>query len=145
MRRSFLVVLALSLLRAPVADAQTATDSAAALRALDAAVRADPTDHSAWHRRGMLAWAMARAHRRVGDGEPEKGSPFLQVAESSLQRAVKLNEREPRYLIELARFRWSSPTSIGRRRAGGMYERARDLARKQQDSPAMAEALAALG
>ncbi len=145
MRRFVLVVLALAVLRAPVAEAQTVTDSADALRALDDAVRADPTDHSAWHRRGMLAWTMARAQRRVGDGEPEKGSGFLQVAESSLERAVKLNEREPRYLIELARFRWSSPTSIARRRAGGMYERALDLARKQQDSTAMAEALAALG
>lgn len=145
MRRLRFVVLAPLLLRFAIAEAQTSTDAVDALRILDAAVQADPTDHRAWHRRGMLAWAIAREQRRLADGESAKNPSLLQVAESSLQRAVKLNEREPRYLLELGRFRWSSPTSIARRRASGMYERALDLATKKHDSAAMAEALAALG
>src|SRR5688572_11094530 len=111
MRHPGLVVLAPFLLGFAVAEAQTSTDAVGALRALDDAVRADPTDHRAWHRRGMLAWTMAREQRRLGDRESAKNPSLLQAAESSLQRAVRLNEREPRYLIELGRFRWSSPTS----------------------------------
>ena len=145
MRRPALVVLALSLLPASVSGAQTAPDSATMLRQLDEAVRANPDDHAAWYRRGMLAWTIARAQRRVTDVEPATGPSLLQVAESSLQRAAKLDEDEPRYLIELGRFRWSSTASMTRRRAGGMYERALSMARKQHDSTAMAEALAALG
>jgi GWxTD domain-containing protein len=145
MRRPALVVLALSLVRASVTDAQTVPDSAAMLRALEETVRANPNDHAAWYRRGMLAWGIARAQRRVVDVEPASGPSLLQVAESSLQRAAKLDEDEPRYLIELGRFRWSSTASMTRRRASGMYERALAMARKQHDSAAMAEALAALG
>ena len=145
MGRIALVVLALVLVRASVASAQTSADSAGLLRALDEAVRANPDDHAAWHRRGMLAWAIARAQRRVTDVEPEHGPSLLQVAESSLQRAVKLDEHQPRYLIELGRFRWSSTATITRRRASGLYERALDMARKQHDSAAMADALAELG
>ncbi len=145
MRRPALVVLALSLMPASVSGAQTAPDSASMLRALDQAVRANPEDHAAWHRRGMLAWAIARAQRRVADVEPASGPSLLQVAESSLERAVKLGQDEPRYLIELGRFRWSSTASIARRRARGTYARALDMAHKQHDSAAMAEALAALG
>src|SRR5687767_14498098 len=145
MRRFVLVVLAFSLARVSLAQAQTSGDSALTLRALDEAVRAFPTDHGAWYHRGVLAWTLARAQRREGDVAGDKGASLLQVAESSLQRAVKLNERDPRYLIELGRFRWSSAASIARRRAGGMYERALDLARQQNDSASVAEALAALG
>jgi GWxTD domain-containing protein len=145
MRRRALVALAVTLLHASVVDAQTAADSAGMLRALDDAVRANPRDPATWYRRGMLAWTIARAQRKVADTEPVNGPSLLQVAESSLQRAVKLDEDEPRYLIELGRFRWSSTASMTRRRAGGMYERALSLARRQHDSAAMAEALAALG
>ena len=145
MRRSILVLLAFSIAQASVFEAQTSSDPTSDLRALDEAVRADPTDHAAWHRRGMLAWSLARSEQTVGKPESRRAPSLLQVAESSLQRAVKLAEREPRYLIELGRFRWSSQASITRRRAAGMYERALDLARKQNDSAAMAEALAALG
>ena len=145
MRRPVLAILALAFLRAHLVVAQPSTDSASLLRSLDDAVRADPADHDAWHRRGMVAWTLAREQRRNGGDDTDKGSSLLQVAEASLERAVKLNEREPRSLIELGRFRWSSPASMARRRAGGLYERALDLARKHNDSTLMAEALAALG
>lgn len=145
MRRWVLVPLVFCIAGASVVEAQTSSDAARDLRALTEAVRANPSDHAAWHRRGLLAWNMARSEE--ASGKPDSGTEpsLLQVAESSLQRAVKLNEREPRYLIELGRFRWSSRASITRRRATGMYERALDLARDQNDSAAMAEALAALG
>jgi GWxTD domain-containing protein len=142
---ALLAVLALSVAWAPVVDAQSSPDSVAMLRALADSVRANPDDHGAWYRRGTLAWAMARAQRRLADVEPDSGSSLLEVADSSLQRAVKLSASEPRYLIELGRFRWSSTASLTRRRAPGMYEHALDLARKQYDSATAAEALAALG
>jgi GWxTD domain-containing protein len=144
MRAVVLFLLALSLAQPRAGEAQS-TDSLDLLRELDDAVRSNPEDHAAWHRRGVLAWAIARAQRRVADVEPDSGPSLLEVADSSLQRAVKLRETEPRYLIELGRFRWSSTAAITRRRASGMYERALGLARKQRDSTAMAEALAALG
>ncbi len=145
MRRVALVVLALFVLRPPVAAAQTSVDSAAILRALDDAVRANPDDHAAWHQRGALAWAIARAQRRAADIEPESRPSLFDIADSSLQRAVRLDETEPRYLIELARFRGSSTSALTRRRAGGMYERALRLAHKRHDSAAIADALSALG
>ena len=145
MRRIALVVIALLLVRAPDASAQAPSDSVGMLRVLDDAVRANPTDDAAWYRRGMLAWTMARAQRRITDTIASAGPSLFRVADSSLQRAVKLKATEPRYLIELGRFRWSSTVSFTRRRAPGMYEHALDLARKQHDRAAAAEALAALG
>ena len=144
MRLVVLVGLVLAMVRSPPLQAQSA-DSVAMLRALDDAVRANPRDHAAWHRRGMLAWAIARTQERAADLQPAGVPSLLQAAESSLQRAVKLDESEPRYLTDLGRFRWSSTVSISRRRAEGMYERALDLARKRRDGTSAAEALAALG
>src|SRR5688572_6386022 len=139
MRRPvFLALLALSLAHPTMGDAQSSTDSLGMLRELDDAVRANPGDHAAWYRRGMLAWTIARAQRRVTNVEPDGGPSLLEVADSSLQRALKLQQNEPRYLIELGRFRWSSTASLTRRRSSGMYERALALARKQGDSAAMA-------
>ena len=145
MQRAALVLLALTLVSTTRGNAQSPTDSLAVLRELDAAVRADPRDHAAWFRRGMLAWSIARAQRRVSDIESDSGPSLFRVADSSLQRALKLREDEPRYLIELGRFRWSSTSSLTRRRASGMFERALGLARKQRNSVMVAEALAALG
>src|SRR5918992_1584345 len=145
MQRAALVLLALTLVSTTRGNAQSPTDSLAVLRELDAAVRADPRDHAAWFRRGVLAWSIARAQRRVSDIEPDSGPSLFRVADSSLQRALKLREDEPRYLIELGRFRWSSTSSLTRRRASGMFERALGLARKQRNSVMVAEALAALG
>jgi GWxTD domain-containing protein len=145
MRRAGLVLLALSVVATTSVDAQSSTDSLALLRGLDAAVRANPGDHAAWFQRGLLAWSVARAQRRITDIESDSVPSLLRVADSSLQHAVRLRETEPRYLIELGRFRWSSTSSLTRRRAPGMFERALDLARKQRDTAMIAEALAALG
>ena len=142
---ALLAFLALALAEPSALHAQSSADSLGMLRELDDAVRANPGDHAAWYRRGVLAWSLARAQRRVADAEPDSGPSLLKVADSSLQRAVKLQESEPRYLIELGRLRWSSTTSFTRGRGSRMYERALDLARKQGDSAAVAEALAALG
>jgi GWxTD domain-containing protein len=145
MRPVVLVGLVLAVFRSPLLNAQPSADSVAMLRALDDAVRADPRDHAAWHRRGLLAWAIARTQQRTDDVERSGAPSLLQVADSSLRRAAKLDESEPRYLTDLGRFRWSSTVSISRRRAEGMYERALSLARKRHDSAAAAEALSALG
>src|SRR5687767_15344955 len=127
MRAVVLFLLALSLAQPRAGDAQS-TDSLALLRELDDAVRANPEDHAAWYRRGVLAWSIARAQRRVADVESDSSPSLLDVADSSLQRALKLRQNEPRYLLELGRFRGSSLASITRRRGSGMYERALALA-----------------
>jgi GWxTD domain-containing protein len=140
-----LAVVALLPTQTRTTHAQSPADSLGMLRQLDEAVRANPSDHAAWYRRGVLAWSIARAQRRVADVESDSSPSLLAVADSSLQRALKLRQNEPRYVLELGRFRGSSLASITRRRGSGMYERALDLARKQSDSASMAEALAALG
>ena len=146
MRRALLLaILGFSTAGPPAAAPQPSADSLAMLRTLDDAVRANPGDHAAWHQRGMLAWAMARAHRRTGELDTDAGRSLVAVADSSLRRASQLAEREPRYLIDLGRFRGSSLSSLTRRHASGMYERALDHAREQGDSAAVAEALASLG
>ena len=153
MRRTLVVAFLFSSLTTPSVGAQIALatgapaaapadDSLAMLRALDDAVRRNPDDHAAWNRRGILAWSIARAERRRNDGEPDM---FSDIADSSLRRAVELDETSARYLVDLARFRWGSTSSLTRRHAPGMFERARDLARERGDSGALGDALAALG
>ena len=153
MRRTLVVALLLFSLATPSAVAQIALatgapaaapadDSLATLRALDDAVRRNPSDHAAWNRRGTLAWSIARAERRRSNGEP---GVFADIADSSLRRAVELNDTSARYLVDLARYRWASSSSLTRRHAPGMFERARDLARDRGDEVALGNALAALG
>ncbi|MDQ4079834.1 MAG: tetratricopeptide repeat protein, partial [Gemmatimonadota bacterium] len=153
MRRTLVVALLISALTTPSAMAQIALatdargaqpqgDSLAMLRALEDAVRRNPNDHAAWNRRGTLAWSIARTVRRRGN---DVSSTLSDIADSSLRRAVELNDTSARYLVDLARFRWASRSSLTRRHAPGMFERAHDLARERGDNVAMADALAALG
>ena len=140
-----LAVAGLALLGAPSARAQSATDSLARLHALTEAVRADRSNHAAWYERGMLAWAIARQQRRVTDIRNDSGPSLFDVADSSLQRALKLRDDDARYVLALGRYRWSSVNGLTRRRAPAMFDRALRLARKQGDSATVAEALGALG
>lgn len=132
-------------LASPPEEAIATDDSLARLATLDAAVRANPEDASAWHRRGMLAWAIARAQRRRVDLGQDSTITLFDVADSSLRRAVDLDDDNPRYRIDLGRYRWSSTNALTRRRAPGMFERALRDARKQNDAASSAEALASLG
>ena len=153
MRRTLVVALLIASLTAPSAMAQIALatdargaplrdDSLAMLRALGDAVRRNPNDHAAWNRRGTLAWSIARAVRGRDNGE---SSMLFEIADSSLRRAVELNDTSARYLVDLARYRWASTSSLTRRHAPGMLERARDLARERGDNAALGDALASLG
>ncbi|HZO17682.1 MAG TPA: hypothetical protein VFB46_01750, partial [Gemmatimonadaceae bacterium] len=111
---ALLAVAGLTLFGAPSARAQSATDSLARLRALTEAVRADRSNHAAWYERGMLAWAIARQQRRVTAIRNDSGPSLFDVADSSLQRALKLRDDDARYVLALGRYRWSSTNGLTR-------------------------------
>lgn len=110
---------------------RTGRDSARAMAALDAAVRARPNDHAAWNRRGRLASRMIRTESRIAllrSGAPQFDEHSK--AELSLQTAVGLAPDSARYLADLAEYflvhRYAEP------RAGALptFDRALDVARR---------------
>jgi GWxTD domain-containing protein len=128
------------------ADALVANgDSSAALTLLSQAVRSDPSSAEAWHRRGMLAWRTARVAWASDLLSHQVDAPRLAVADEALQNALEIAPDSPRYLIDRARFLLSSQYSLVRMRAGGMFERALDVARRTNDHALAGEAADALG
>ena len=120
-------------------------DSAAARLALADAVKAAPTSAAAWNARGVLAWRMARAEDRVGYMKRVANDTLLRIADSSLSRAVKLAPDEPRYLVDLGRFDLTSNSASTRGRASDLFEHALLIARKRNDSLAIASASDEMG
>ena len=120
-------------------------DSAAARLALTDAVKASPQSAAAWNARGVLAWHMARAEDRVGYMKRVANDTLLRIADSSLTRAVKLAPDEPRYLVDLGRFDLTSNSASTRGRASDLFEHALLIARKRNDSLAIASASDEMG
>ncbi len=119
-------------------------DSLAALRALDVAVRVDVRDAEAWHRRGMLAWRMSNAEKRVGFMKREANDSLLELADSSLHIATKIAPT-PDNLIDLGRFDLTSNSAGTRGKAKDLFERALKLARKNGDSAGISRASDEMG
>ena len=112
-------------------------DSAGAVRALDDAVRAKLFDAAAWNARGILAWRRARAEDRVGYMKRVANDTLLEIADSSLRRAVELAPDNPRYLVDLGRFDLTSNSAAVRGRASDLFEHALAVAQKRGDSLAI--------
>jgi GWxTD domain-containing protein len=128
------------------ADALVADgDSMAAFALLSEAVRSDPSSAEAWHRCGMLAWRIARVAWASDLLSHRADGPRLAVADAALQNALQIAPDSPRYLIDRARFLLSSQYALVRMRAGGMFERALEVARQTNDHALAGEAADALG
>ncbi len=121
------------------------TDSLNALRALDALIRANREDAAAWHERGILAWRLANAEKRVGFMKREADDSLLALADSSLRLATRYGPDSPVYLVDLGRFYRTSNSAGVRSRATSLFERALELARKRGDSAGISLAADELG
>lgn len=135
---------ALGLASAPLSSR---ADSMKALLSLDTLIRLDEASSEAsidaWHHRGMLAWGLADAEGRTGFMERTADDSLLEVAESSLRRAVRGDNAG--YLVDLGRFYLTSNSASVRSRAKDIFEKALDAARKSGDSLAMSRTHDELG
>ena len=123
----------------------TAGDSAAALRVLEDAVRADRRDAAAWHRRGMLAWSIVKPRRSGSYMRRIEDIRMVDMADSSLRLAVMLAPDSARYAIDLGRFLLNSDVVTLRWSAMGHFESALAAARRIGDSIVIANAADELG
>ncbi|HKS05644.1 MAG TPA: GWxTD domain-containing protein [Gemmatimonadaceae bacterium] len=116
------------------ADALTrsqVSDSQAVLAELDARVRANPDDASAWFHRGMVAWALATRGRAP---DPPKGldaTKLGRLADTSLRLAVIKAPDNALYRLTTGRFLLASGVSMTRGAAGEFFESALKLSRTQ--------------
>lgn len=120
-------------------SAAAVADSQAALRAIDQHLRSNANDAAAWHRRGMVAWALAERGRSPN---PPRGLDPLRLshlADTSLRRAAQMAPSNVKYRLTVGRFLLASNNSVARTAAVGFVNAALDLARASKDSALIAE------
>jgi GWxTD domain-containing protein len=82
---------------------QAVAESLAVLATLEERIRREPRDAEAWHRRGMIAWAL-RERDRV---KPVKGVDWTMIgrmADTSLRIAAQLNDESTAYQRDVTTF-----------------------------------------
>lgn len=110
-------------------------DTAEALRVLGAACRAFPRSAEAHFRRAFLLYRFGGLRSSGVAGRDESGE--------ALKEALRLDPRNPRYVVELGYHRAQSP--FLRFDADRIFRRALRLAREKGDPQALADVAAALG
>ncbi|MFN2400530.1 MAG: tetratricopeptide repeat protein, partial [Gemmatimonadaceae bacterium] len=120
-------------------------ETAAALALLDSAVRLEPSNALAWHRRGMLAWAMARPHRSLVAPMSGKNIDLFRTADTSLRLARRLAPDSGRYALDLGRYYLNGDLITLRIRAPGQFSHALKAGRRVGDSALVAAANDELG
>lgn len=114
-------------------------ESLAVLRMLDSSVRANPDDAAAWHRLGMVAWAL---YERDRTKPPISGLDWTLLgrkADTSLRRASLADPGNAHYRMMAGRFLLTSGVSITRLASYGFFEAALEAARKGDDPSVLAE------
>jgi GWxTD domain-containing protein len=125
--------------------AEAVADSLRILRTLDGAVRTNPGDAAAWHRRGMIAWAL---YERDRSKPPVAGLDWTllgRLADTSLRIAAQIDTANPAYRVAAGRFLLMSGVSITRVAAYGFFEAALEAARASGDPRILAEAAVEAG
>jgi GWxTD domain-containing protein len=87
-------------------------DSAGALRALERVVLLRPDDAAAWHRRGLLGWALfgtGPRFQRIDDVASDSKRKLLEDADVALKRAVGFAPDSARFAFDLGRFHLAGP------------------------------------
>jgi GWxTD domain-containing protein len=120
-------------------------DSARALAILDSAIRVDRRDHAAWHRRGMILWAMARSKREGGFIRDGKVIKQLVGADTSLRLAVEYAPDSAQYAVAMGRFALNSNVATMRFGAMRWFQKALDAAERAGDPWKIAEAADEVG
>jgi GWxTD domain-containing protein len=109
-------------------------DSQAALRTMDAQIAANKKDAGAWHRRGMIAWALALRADTVPRISGLDGTRLLRLADTSLRIAVQLEPKNVLYQLAIGTLLRASPDVTGRTAAIAFFDKALELARATNDS-----------
>ena len=115
-------------------------DSTGALLLLERLIRESPRDASLWHRRGMIAWKMARDRRTDGVLRDARDIDLIADADSSLRLAAAYAPDSARFSLDLGRFDLNSNLVTLRSRALSHFTRALDAARRTGDRFRFAEA-----
>ena len=126
-------------------DPKAVADSLTALRQLEQRVRTNAKDAEAWHRIGMIAWALAERAAAPAAPRGLDATRLGRQADTSLRIAAQLAPDKPYYNVLVGRFLLSSRMAMTRASAGGFFEQALDAARKGTDSAMLAETAVELG
>lgn len=126
-------------------SARAVAESLSVLKTLDEAVRANRRDAAAWHRRGMVAWALATRAKATPPVSGLDASRLGRTVDESLREAVQIEPDNPRYRIALGQLLMTSTVTMTRISANGHFERALEAARKGSDRVAHAEAAIEMG
>ena len=103
-------------------------------------MRAAPRDASLWHRRGVIAWQMARDRRTDGRVRGAKDIALIADADSSLRLAAAFAPDSAQFSIDLGRFYLNSNLVTLRTQALSQFNRALEAARRTGDRFGLAEA-----
>ena len=131
---------------ATIADSVAAAgDSSGAYRMLEAAVKENRRDASAWHQLGRLSWNMARSKQSGSFIRDQKAIKLLMVADSALRMATQLAPDSARFWLTLAKFNLASGVAVTRFAAEGQSNHALQAAERTGDSLYLAYAVDELG
>jgi GWxTD domain-containing protein len=120
-------------------------DTVSALALLDTIVRSDRQNASAWHARGMLAWARLRSLReQPGKMMPAKNA-MQWAADSSLRLAARFAPDSARFALDLGRYFMYTGIIQLRAQAPAHFRQASEAARRTGDRATLAEAQDELG
>lgn len=153
MRHSLVVA---ALLCAATASAQTPrgadtlgaraiADSQKVVADLEQRIRSNPKDAEAWHRIGMITWALATRAKLPGAPAGMDPTRLGRQADTSLRIAAETAPTNAYYRMDVAHFLLSSGYAMTRTAAAGQFDQALNAARKGTDSAAHAEAALELG
>lgn len=119
-------------------------DSTRALALLAKRVRADGRDAIAWHRQGMLAWAMARP-RQARMLMKKADIALLSLADTALRLAAHYAPDSARFYTDLGRYMLASGVSTVRFASYGMFDEALGAAKRAGNPVAIADAADEVG
>ena len=120
-------------------------DSLDALRTLEAHVRGNDRDAAAWHRLGMIAWALADRARAPNPPRGLDATLLASRADVALRRASQAAPGNALYRIAVGRLLLTSNVAVTRYAANGHFQAALDIARKDTNAAVHAEAAIEFG
>jgi len=121
-------------------------DSLAVVRDLEAAVRANPRDAAAWHRLGMVAWALTEWGKTSGSRSVVDHTRMGRQADTSLRLAASLAPEKPEYRLAVGRYLLASGAAMTRSAAFQQFDQAvRDAKRAGAEPSGIADAAVELG
>ena len=110
------------------------------LRQLDSVVGRNPGDAAAWHRRGMIAWALSERDRHQPPVAGLDWTRLGRMADTSLRIAASIDKSNAYYGLMAGRYLLASGTPLSRAASYGMFDAAVAAARNGADPYTHSEA-----